>query len=142
MAVDPEETARRLEVRRRLIAARTVRGIEQDELAEKLYKAGQGEFGKGDVGRIERGQMVLGPARRRALADILQVPEDWFTVEDPFAEQRSELDQIKQRQEQLVADVAQLQEDVTTMGQGVQEVVMLFRRNPPAQIRQRKSRPA
>jgi len=75
------------EVTRRLKAARELRGIEQQELDARLHELGEGEFGKNDAGRIERGQLAIGPNRRRALSEILGVPDLWWTAEELFGEE-------------------------------------------------------
>jgi transcriptional regulator with XRE-family HTH domain len=59
-------------------AARALHGLKSVELDALLNEHG---FGKYDSGRIERGEMDLTKARRRALAEILEVPESWFTEE-------------------------------------------------------------
>jgi transcriptional regulator with XRE-family HTH domain len=66
------------ELKRRLDAARTLRGLKQTDLAGQFVEWG---FGKEDIGRIERGNLTLTRARRVALAEILQVPEAWFEDE-------------------------------------------------------------
>lgn len=70
----------RPELTRRIKAARELRGVSQDELAERLAQEG---LGKHDLGRLERGEssVVLTPVRRYALAHALRVPERWFTDE-------------------------------------------------------------
>ncbi len=49
------------------------------ELAELLTQDGLGKY---DVGRIERGKMVMQAIHRRSLAHHLRVPESWFTDPD------------------------------------------------------------
>jgi len=66
------------ELKRRIDAARTLRGLTQAQLAKLFVAEG---FGTQDIGRIERGGLDLTRARRRSLADLLQVPETWFTEE-------------------------------------------------------------
>lgn len=58
--------------------------MHQTELQDRFYESNPQDFGKGDVGRMERGDLALSPARRRALSEILEVPEAWWTAEDPF----------------------------------------------------------
>lgn len=67
------------ELKRRLDAARTLRGMTQAELAARLHEDG---FGKQDLGRIERGDMPLQRMRRVIIAGHLGVPEAWFTDPD------------------------------------------------------------
>jgi transcriptional regulator with XRE-family HTH domain len=67
------------ELRRRLDAIRTLRGLRQVDLAALVETDGHG---KHDVGRLERGDVHLSPSLRRSLAHHLQVPEDWFTEPD------------------------------------------------------------
>lgn len=86
----------------RLVAARRIRGVKQAELDERLHRIGEGEWGKNDVGRIERGELPLGPNRRAALAHLLDVPETWFTADDPFAGMRA-AEQLGSLQRTLVA---------------------------------------
>lgn len=78
MALTPEETVRRI------VSARKLKGISQQEIGKALEA--QGDFGLHDIARIERGEMHLTPGRRHALAEILEVPEWWFTrpVEELF----------------------------------------------------------
>jgi transcriptional regulator with XRE-family HTH domain len=68
------------ELARRLVAARELRGLSQEALGERMLAEG---FGRHDAARIERGdpRVPVSPARRRGLAEILQVPEWWFTAE-------------------------------------------------------------
>lgn len=67
------------ELKRRIDAARTIRGLRQVDLAELLEADGHG---KHDVGRLERGDLPLTRALRRSLAEHLKVPERWFTDPD------------------------------------------------------------
>jgi transcriptional regulator with XRE-family HTH domain len=67
------------EVKRRIEAARILRGITQVELNRLLHEDG---FGKGDAGRVERGELPLGKARRDALCRHLRVPDRWLISED------------------------------------------------------------
>jgi transcriptional regulator with XRE-family HTH domain len=68
------------ELARRLVAARELRGLSQEALGERMLAEG---FGRHDAARIERGdpRVPVSPARRRGLAEVLQVPEWWFTAE-------------------------------------------------------------
>lgn len=67
------------ELKRRLEAARTLRGLRQVDLAEMLIRDG---FGKHDVGRLERGQLDLQRKWIDALCRHLRVPERWLTDPD------------------------------------------------------------
>lgn len=71
--LDPEE------IKRRLDAARTLRGLKQTDLAELVHADG---LGKHDVGRLERGSIPLTRALRDSLCRHLRVPEAWFTDPD------------------------------------------------------------
>lgn len=68
------------EIRRRIVAARELIGMSQEDLGALLEQEG---YGKHDVGRLERRdpKMPLTPGRRTALAKHLRVPEAWFTAE-------------------------------------------------------------
>ncbi len=63
------------ELKRRIHAFRTLRGLTQAELAELFAAEGHGTQ---ELGRLERGALPLTPIRRRSLAEILDVPERWF----------------------------------------------------------------
>jgi transcriptional regulator with XRE-family HTH domain len=67
------------ELKRRLDAARRLRGMKQTDLAELLVAEG---FGKHDVGRLERGELALQRKFIDALCRHLRVPERWFTEPD------------------------------------------------------------
>lgn len=67
------------QVKRRIEAARVLRGMTQVEMDQA--GAAQG-LGRQELSRIERGALPLGAAQRRTLCDILRVPERWFTDED------------------------------------------------------------
>jgi transcriptional regulator with XRE-family HTH domain len=67
------------ELKRRIDAFRTLKGLRQVDLAELLVADG---FGKQDVGRLERGDVPLTRARRRSLAEHLGVPERWLVDEE------------------------------------------------------------
>lgn len=71
--LEPEELKRRIE------AARILRGLRQVDLSPLLEADG---LGKTDLGRIERGEVPMRRIHRDALARHLRVPEWWFTVED------------------------------------------------------------
>jgi transcriptional regulator with XRE-family HTH domain len=67
------------ELKKRIHAARILRGLKQTELQDRLHEAG---LRKLELGRIERGQLPLTRVRRQALIDALHVPERWFLSED------------------------------------------------------------
>lgn len=64
------------EIKRRVDAARTLRGMTQTQLAELVHADG---LGKHDIGRLERGDIPLTRVLRDALCRHLGVPEEWFT---------------------------------------------------------------
>jgi hypothetical protein len=66
------------ELKRRIDAARTLRGMGQTDLATLAWGDG---LGKHDVGRIERGKMDLQRVHREVLVRHLRVPDWWFTAE-------------------------------------------------------------
>lgn len=63
------------EIRRRIVAARTLRGMEQTELASLMADDG---LGKHDLGKIERGGMTMQATHRRSIAHHLRMSERWF----------------------------------------------------------------
>lgn len=63
------------ELKRRIDAFRTLRGLTQVDLAELFASKGHGSQ---ELGRLERGALPLTEIRRRSLAEILEVPERWF----------------------------------------------------------------
>lgn len=67
------------DVKRRIEAARTLRGVSQRELAARLHEDG---LGSQELGRIERGDLPLTRVRIDALCRHLGVPERWFTEPD------------------------------------------------------------
>lgn len=67
------------EIKRRMEAARKLRGLSQAQLG-KLFEAD--DLGKMDPQQIERGIMPLRGARLAAACRHLRVPERWFTAED------------------------------------------------------------
>lgn len=67
------------ELKRRIDAARTLRGLKQRELADLLQEDG---LGKHDVGRLERGELILRRVHLDALMRHLRVPEWWFTANE------------------------------------------------------------
>lgn len=69
----------REEIKRRMEAARKLRGLSQAELGERFAAD---DLGKMDPQQIERGIMPLRGARLAAACKHLRVPERWFTAED------------------------------------------------------------
>lgn len=67
------------ELKRRIDAARTLRGLKQRQLADLLEADG---LGKHDVGRLERGELDLRRVHLDALKRHLQMPEWWFTIQN------------------------------------------------------------
>lgn len=66
-------------IKKRIDAARTLRGWRQVDLQEHLHAYG---LGKVEAGRLERGDITITQAHVDALCRVLRVPERWFTVED------------------------------------------------------------
>jgi transcriptional regulator with XRE-family HTH domain len=66
------------ELKRRIDAFRTLRGLTQVDLADLFAAKGHGSQ---ELGRLERGALPLTEIRRRSLAEILEVPEQWFEDE-------------------------------------------------------------
>lgn len=98
------------ELKRRIDAARTLRGLKQRELADLLETDG---LGKHDVGRLERGDLDLRRVHLDALMRHLDMPEWWFT--DERIELRDELpatieDRLAAIERRLGQDYADLDE--------------------------------
>lgn len=66
-------------LRRRLRAARELRGWSQAELTARASAAGL--LGKQEAGRVERGDIAWTRKHTLAFMDVLGLPERWFTVE-------------------------------------------------------------
>lgn len=66
------------EIKRRLDSARQLRGVSQTDLAPFFVEIG---LGKGDVGRIERGDLEIRRVHVDALTRYLRIPEWWLTAE-------------------------------------------------------------
>jgi transcriptional regulator with XRE-family HTH domain len=93
MPLEPEE------LKNRVAGARKLRGMSQAQLGALV--AGDGH-GKHDVGRLERGELILTRSLRRSLAEHLSVPEAWFvdeTIEIPGSadDEAGQLDRIEER---------------------------------------------
>lgn len=105
------------ELKRRIDAFRTLRGLTQADLAEKFASKGHGTQ---ELGRLERGALPLTEIRRRSLAEILEVPERWFvdetlTVADYKPGPSTQLDRL----EQAIADIAQRETDAHQEREGI-----------------------
>jgi transcriptional regulator with XRE-family HTH domain len=66
------------ELKNRIDALRTLRGLTQVDLAELFAAKGHGTQ---ELGRLERGALPLTDIRKRTLAEILDVPERFFEEE-------------------------------------------------------------
>lgn len=66
-------------LRRRLVAARHLRGWDQVALNAAGHEWG---LGKGESARVERGTVAWRAKHTRAFVEILVVPERWFTEPD------------------------------------------------------------
>lgn len=64
------------EVAARIKAGRTLRGLSQDELADRVAAEG---LPWRLVGALERGEVRLRPAYKAALVEVLRLPEIWFS---------------------------------------------------------------
>jgi transcriptional regulator with XRE-family HTH domain len=67
------------EIKRRMVAARTLRQLTQDDLDTLGADYG---LDKQELSRLERGELPLTRVRRDALARLLHVSERWFRDED------------------------------------------------------------
>ncbi len=65
------------ELRRRLVAARVLRGLSQEEISEAGATLG---LGKHELARAERGNIKLTHSRLTSAAEILGLPAQWFTA--------------------------------------------------------------
>ena len=90
----------------RIKAARLLRGVTQDELAQQLREGG---LSWRLVGELERGEQQMLALHRVALAHALGFPERWFTapLDDLVAEPTGEavtaqLDQIVQMLQRIL----------------------------------------
>jgi transcriptional regulator with XRE-family HTH domain len=101
------------ELKNRIDALRTLRGLTQVDLAELFAAKGHGTQ---ELGRIERGALPLTEIRRRTLAEILNVPERFFQDEQidlrdaDAPASGSQLDRL----EQAVADIRRREENAQT----------------------------
>jgi transcriptional regulator with XRE-family HTH domain len=136
MPLEPEE------LKNRVAGARTLRGMSQAQLGALV--AGDGH-GKHDVGRLERGELILTRSLRRSLAEHLSVPEAWFvdeTIEIPGSadDEAGQLDRIEdavnagredrtvavdaiqellQRQSRVLANIERLLRDMQVVAAGM-----------------------
>lgn len=67
------------ELKRRIEAARILRGMSQAKLEELFAADGLGKY---DAGRIERGEMTMQRVHRDAFVRHLGVPDYWFSEPD------------------------------------------------------------
>lgn len=69
------------ERRRRIVAARTLRGVSQDDMDRLGHDEG---LAKQELSRLERGEFgeKFSAVQRRTLSRVLRVPENWFTEPD------------------------------------------------------------
>lgn len=104
------------ELKRRIDAARTLRGLKQSELAALLEEDG---LGKHDAGRLERGELDLRRVHLDALTRQLRMPEWWFTASEihltevPPADLSQRLDEIGEQLEviRFAVDVRAAEQD-------------------------------
>lgn len=66
------------ELKRRILAARTLRNVSQEELDRRFAEDGL----RKSAGPLERGELPLTRARLDGLVRHLRVPEEWFVAED------------------------------------------------------------
>lgn len=71
--MDPEEVKRRIE------AARTLRGISQVQMDQLGHAEG---LDKQELGRLERGRLPMSNVRCDVLCRVLKVPRRWFEDDD------------------------------------------------------------
>jgi transcriptional regulator with XRE-family HTH domain len=67
------------ESKRRIAAARMLRGVTQKQLAKMGSDYG---LGKQELGRAERGELPVGLAKADALSRLLRFPPEWFLAEN------------------------------------------------------------
>lgn len=67
------------EVQRRIRAARALRGATVDQLAERINEPG---LKSGTLGSIERGERKAHRRELRSIAEALDLPFEFFTIED------------------------------------------------------------
>lgn len=94
---------------RRIVAARSLRGLTQVQVGQKLEAEG---VGKHDAARIEREEddaPQLSPSRRAALSRVLGVPDWWWTLEDAdFYERLAGTEDVREqldRHEHLLREI-------------------------------------
>lgn len=98
------EDLTRQEMATRIKAARMLRGISQDELAERFAAAG---LPARVVGALERAEVDLRLAHRAALVNALGFPERWYIVPvDELCPEERDLDVID-RLDQIIALLAE-----------------------------------
>lgn len=102
---------------RRLVAARSVVGLDQNEMGAELAKEG---LGKTDAKRLERGQIDFSNSHWAAYVRITRMPEAWFTAPDYSALFKDEAhppapwkpDQVLETIGMTVSDTAKVSDEV------------------------------
>lgn len=123
--LDPDEISRRIK------AARELRGVSQDQLGEMLEADG---LGVKDVGRIERGTMMMSRAQRESITRHLRLPERWLLSESvdeivgvdldagQLRERLAELEeQVRLTRSELAADAAEVLRQIESAQQTIRE---------------------
>lgn len=122
------------ELRRRIDAARTLRGMKQTDLAEKMAQDGLGKY---DLGRIERGdeRLPFSASHRRSLAHHLRVPEAWFTEPDADTLIHEPAPELEERIDELTREVRALSAsrapDEAARAAARDEILRLLAEGPP-----------
>lgn len=118
------------EAKRRIAAARLLRGLGQDELDELGAKDG---LGRQELSRTERGELPITKVRRETLARLLAMPAEWFSTDsiDALIRRPSEgpdsegLARIEERLDVLDA----LQQAVEAVGERLEDAALRSRIN-------------
>lgn len=136
MTVEGEELIRRLK------AAQALAGFESvDDIAARIGIEG---LGRDTLRNMWRGKRAVRRHELREIAEACGVPLEFFTDDDPFVMHdggaEDELRELRAAQAALAEQQRQLASDVAVLRDSMAEILMLFRRNPPAQVRQRKAR--
>lgn len=108
------------EIKRRIHAARTIRGISQASFDALGAKDG---FGKGEMSRVERGELQFREGKHlAAICRYLDVPEWWLTAEHiDLAREASQLDRIEQRLSEATAERDQMRGLIDTQSAALRE---------------------
>lgn len=96
-------------LKRRVEAARILRGLSQPDLDKRFAKDG---LGKTAAGRVERGELDMQRAHRDAFCRHLGVPERWFSEPDVdvvvgLRPAELSVDEVRATLEQLLAGLDQ-----------------------------------